>query len=130
VPVIQLTPSQQLSISDGDTPEVKMGRRMLVIDTPELPFPAWALERGKIVTPSPAFTFAEEPPESFGGSVVGRAALRAAIEEMTAGARRAAATAWEVRWPGMPTRTNRRCRWSRRDSRHGWLPGWRCAAPP
>lgn len=39
MPVIQLAPSRLLSISDGDTPEVKMGIRMLGIDTPELHFP-------------------------------------------------------------------------------------------
>jgi endonuclease YncB( thermonuclease family) len=40
MPVIPLTPSRLLSISDGDTPEVKMGLRMLAVDTPELHFPA------------------------------------------------------------------------------------------
>jgi hypothetical protein len=61
--------------------------RPLVVNGEVGPLTAWALERGKIVTHSPAFSFAEEPPESFGGSAVGRAALRAAIEEMRAGAR-------------------------------------------
>ena len=37
--LILLSPSSLLSISDGDTPEVKMGVRMLGIDTPELHFP-------------------------------------------------------------------------------------------
>jgi endonuclease YncB( thermonuclease family) len=34
--LIVLSPSSLLSISDGDTPEVKMGVRMLGIDAPEL----------------------------------------------------------------------------------------------
>ena len=36
---VPLAPSHLLSISDGDTPEVKMGIRMLGIDAPELHFP-------------------------------------------------------------------------------------------
>lgn len=36
---ILLPPSHLSSISDGDTPEVKMGLRMLGIDAPELHFP-------------------------------------------------------------------------------------------
>lgn len=39
MPLALLSPSSLLSISDGDTPEVKMGVRMLGIDTPELHFP-------------------------------------------------------------------------------------------
>ncbi len=39
MPVFLLPPSRLLSISDGDTPEVKMGLRMLGIDAPELHFP-------------------------------------------------------------------------------------------
>jgi len=39
MPNIPLAPSHLLSISDGDTPEVKMGIRMLGIDAPELHFP-------------------------------------------------------------------------------------------
>jgi endonuclease YncB( thermonuclease family) len=35
---IVLSPASLLSISDGDTPEVKMGVRMLEIDAPELHF--------------------------------------------------------------------------------------------
>lgn len=38
MPVIVLALSRLPSISDGNTPEVKMGRRMLGIDTPELHF--------------------------------------------------------------------------------------------
>lgn len=37
--LILLNPSSLISISDGDTPEVKMGVRMVGIDTPELHFP-------------------------------------------------------------------------------------------
>ena len=39
MPIIVLAPSRLLSISDGDTPEVKMGVRLLGIDAPELHFP-------------------------------------------------------------------------------------------
>ncbi len=39
MPLALLSPSSLLTISDGDTPEVKMGVRMLGIDTPELHFP-------------------------------------------------------------------------------------------
>jgi endonuclease YncB( thermonuclease family) len=39
MPLIILPPSRLLSISDGDTPEVKMGVRLLGIDAPELHFP-------------------------------------------------------------------------------------------
>jgi hypothetical protein len=38
MPLILLPPSRLLSISDGDTPEVKMGVRLLGIDAPELHF--------------------------------------------------------------------------------------------
>ena len=39
MPLALISLSSLLSISDGDTPEVKMGVRMLGIDTPELHFP-------------------------------------------------------------------------------------------
>lgn len=39
MPLIPLPPSRLLSISGGDTPEVKMGERMLGVDAPELHFP-------------------------------------------------------------------------------------------
>ncbi len=60
--------------------------RPLVVDGQVGPLTAWALEHGKLIAPVPLFPYGEEPPESFGGSAVGRAALAAAITELRAGA--------------------------------------------
>lgn len=60
--------------------------RPLVVDGQVGPLTAWALERGKTVEPVPVIAYGEEPPSSFGGSVVGRTALLAAIAELKAGA--------------------------------------------
>ena len=40
--------------------------RPLVVDGEVGPLTAWALEHGKIITPPPAFAFAEEPPGASG----------------------------------------------------------------
>ncbi len=60
--------------------------RPLAVDGVAGPLTWWALEHGKVAVPVPVIPYNQEPPASFGGSAAGRAALRAAIGELKAGA--------------------------------------------
>ncbi len=60
--------------------------RPLAVDGVAGPLTWWALEHGRDVCPVPLIRYEVEPPASFGGSAAGRAALRAAIGELKAGA--------------------------------------------
>jgi hypothetical protein len=57
----------------------------LVVDGRVGPLTMWSLTHPKPAAPG-ALVYASEPPEALGGSAVGRAALRAAIEELRRGA--------------------------------------------